>query len=199
MEKDQTLRVEDAQRILCRKSIDSEDTGMNLCRRPSLLDLPGHRRRLGHSRSPSRSSSRASQSYDSNGFDAVVLHWDSMDIDSWLEEIDMTDYKHLFKQQEITTGRRLLSLQEEHLKEIGVIKVGHRLELSFQIDELRKAAGWVSRAAFVDIPTLLNQLVFIITCKYIFTSYLFSLDIAKMQKTLKLYPKRIILIRHGEV
>ena len=196
MEKDQTLRVEDAQRLLFRKTVDSEDGGMNLCRRPSLLDLPGHRRRLGHSRSPSRSSSRAS---DGIGFDAVVLHWDSMDIDSWLEEIDMTDYKHLFKQQEITTGRRLLSLQEEHLKEIGVIKVGHRLELSFHIDELRKAAGWVSRAAFVDISTLLNQSVFIITCKYIFTFCLFSLDIAKMQKTLKLYPKRIILIRHGEV
>ena len=171
MEKDQTLKVEDAQRLLCRRSVDrgttdSEDGGMNLCRRPSLLDLPGHRRRLGHSRSPSRSSSRASQSYDVNGFDAVVLHWDSTDIDSWLDEIDMADYTHLFKQHEITTGKRLLSLTEEHLKEIGVIKVGHRLELTLHIDELRKAAGWVSRAAFVDIPTLLNQSVFIITSKY---------------------------------
>ena len=157
--KDQTPRVEDVQKL--------EDAGMNLCRRPSLLDLISDRR-LGLTPHTARSSSRATcHSYDENDFDAAVLQWDSADIDSWLEEIGMGSYDYLFRQQDITTGRRLLSLTEEQLKEIGksIITVGHRLELSFQIDELRKAAGWVSRAGFVDIPTLLNQLVFIITCK----------------------------------
>ena len=38
VDKDQTLRVEDTQRILCRRTTDSEETGMNL------LDLIGDRR-----------------------------------------------------------------------------------------------------------------------------------------------------------
>ena len=195
VDKNQTLRVEDVQRILCRRATDSEETGMNLCRRPSLLDLIGDRRVM-----RSTSNSWGSQSYDSNDFDSAVLQWGSTDIDSWLEEIGMAGYDFLFRQQNITTGRRLLSLTEEHLKEIGkgMITVGNRLEILFHIDELRKAAGWVSRTAFVDIPTLLNQSVFIITCKY-FEFHSLRLDTAKMQKTLKLYPKRIILIRHGEV
>ena len=133
------------------------DLGMNLCRRPSLLDSISDRRLERYTRSNS------TDSCDANDFDATVLQWDSADIDSWLEEIGMGGYDYLFKQQGITTGRRLLSLTEEHLKEIGksIITVGNRLELLFHIDELRKAAGWVSRAAFVDIPTLLNQSVFI--------------------------------------
>lgn len=185
MEKEQSLRVEDTEKRFYRRNntlLDGEDTEMNLCRRPSLLELPTmNHRRHAHSRNPSRSNSRASQSHDSNGMVVSALHWDDADIDSWLDEIEMTEYNSLFKQQAITTGRRLLSLTEDHLKEIGVSKVGHRLELQSHIDELRKAAGWVSRAAYVDIPTLLNQL-----------------DLAKTQKTLKLYPKRIILIRHAE-
>ena len=166
VDKDQTLRVEDTQRMLCRRTTDSEETGMNLCRRPSLLDLIGDRRVMRST--SSRPNSWGSQSYDSNDFDSDVLQWGSTDIDSWLEEIGMAGYDFLFRQQNITTGRRLLSLTEEHLKEIGkgMILVGDRLEILFHIDKLRKAAGWVSRAAFVDIPTLLNQSVFIITCKY---------------------------------
>jgi len=88
-----------------------------------------------------------------------MLDWDDGDIDSWLESINMKEYEDLFKQQAITTGRRLLSLTEEHLKEIGIVTVGHRLELSHHINKLRKAAGWISTAAFVDVPTLLKQSV----------------------------------------
>lgn len=200
---DQMFKVEDAEVNPYRKlsHLELEDTGTNLCRRPSLLDLPSvNRRRHGQSRNASRPSSRASQSYDSNGIDIAVLHWDGVDIDSWLDEIDMKEYKSLFKQHAITTGRRLLSLTEEHLKEIGVVKVGHRIELMSQIDGLRKAVGWVSKAAFVDLPTLLNQSVFIIIRKYFCLKFhLFRLDIAKSQRILKLYPKRIIMVRHAEV
>lgn len=196
------LKVEDTSVTICRRPslLDLQDMEVKLCRKPSLLDLPSiNRRRNGQSKDTSRPNSRASFSYhDSNDFDASILHWDSTDIDTWLEDIELKGYKMLFKQHAITTGRRLLSLTEEHLKEIGVFTVGDRLELTLHIDELRKSAGWVSRAAFVDIPTLLNQSVFIIIlCTCIIN--LFRLDIAKTQRSLKLYPKRIILIRHAEV
>ena len=167
MEGEETHKVQETDMHLCRThTLDLEEAAVNLCRRPSLLELPTiNRRRNGASRNNSRPSSRASFSLDTNGVDFSVLHWDAADIDSWLEEVDMKEYKSLFKQQAVTTGRRLLSLTEEHLKEIGVV-VGHRVELMFHIDDLRKTAGWVSRAAYVDIPTLLNQSVFINTCKY---------------------------------
>lgn len=177
MEKDKMFKVEDVKLNVCRRqnTLDVEETGANLCRRPSLLDLPSTSRRshgqfLGLSRNASRPSSRIG--YDLNGVDASILHWDDGDIDSWLDDIDMKDYKWLFQQQAITTGRRLLSLTEEHLKEIGVVIIGHRLELSYHIDELRKSAGWISTAAFVDVPTLLNQSVDNINCEK--TSFMYT-------------------------
>ena len=165
-------KAKDTEMHICRRhTLDVEETEVNLCRRPSLLDIPStNRRRHGHSRNNSRPSSRASFSLDMNGLDISILHWDDAEVDSWLDEIGMNEHKSLFKQQAITSGRRLLSLTEEHLKEIGVV-VGDRIELMFHIDELRKTAGWVSRATFVDIPTLLNQsvLIFMITSKYLLT------------------------------
>lgn len=197
MMEEEEMKAKDTEMHLCKKhTLDVEETEANLCRRPSLLDLP--RGKHGNSRSNSRPSSRASFSLDVNGLDISILHWDNADIDSWLDEIGMNEYKSLFKQQLITNGRRLLSLTEEHLKEIGIV-VGDRVELIFHIDELRKTAGWVSRAAFVDIPTLLNQSVFYNLILLLTIFYLFRLDIEKTQRTLRLYPKRIILIRHAEV
>ena len=146
--------------------LEPEETEVNLCRRPSLLDLPSvSRRKHGQSKLASRPNSRTSYSNDSYGIDIAILHWDGADIDLWLDQIGMEGYKYLFRQQALSTGRRLLSLTEEHLKEIGITTVGDRIEMMFQIDELRKTAGWVSRAAFVDLPTLLNQSVFVNICK----------------------------------
>ena len=155
-------KVQDKQIALHRRITQLEETETNLCRRPSLLDLPAaSRRRHGQF---SRPNSRAGCS-DTDGFEVSALHWDATDIDSWLEEVGMIEYSSLFKQQSITTGRRLLSLTEEHLKEMSIV-IGHRVELLFHIDKLRKGAGWVSRAAYADIPALFDQLVFLITCKY---------------------------------
>lgn len=50
-----------------------------------------------------------------------------------------------------------MELQEEHLKEMGVTCVGHRLELVQAIEELRKEAGLVSREKYVDVSTLMIQ------------------------------------------
>ncbi len=50
-----------------------------------------------------------------------------------------------------------MTLQEQHLKEMGVTCVGHRLELVKAIDVLRKGAGLVSRETCVDIGSLMHQ------------------------------------------
>ena len=50
-----------------------------------------------------------------------------------------------------------MALQEEHLKEMGVSRVGHRLELVKAIEELRREAGLVSRERYMDISTLIMQ------------------------------------------
>jgi len=62
-----------------------------------------------------------------------------------------------FRDHDIVSGNILAQLCENHLKEMGVGRVGHRLELLGQIDQLRSKAGLVQRSKFVDIPTLLKQ------------------------------------------
>ena len=69
---------------------------------------------------------------------------------------------HIYSQEafcdnDIGSGHVLLQLCEEHMKEMGVKIVGHRLELLRQIDKLRNRAGFVSQATFIDTPTLLKQ------------------------------------------
>ncbi len=54
-------------------------------------------------------------------------------------------------------GNSLVGLQEEHLKEIGVLKVGHRLKLLKCIDELRRDADLVSREKYADISILMTE------------------------------------------
>ena len=62
-----------------------------------------------------------------------------------------------FCDHDIGSGHVLLQLCEEHMKEMGVKIVGHRLELLRQIDKLRNKAGFVSQATFINTPTLLKQ------------------------------------------
>jgi hypothetical protein len=50
-----------------------------------------------------------------------------------------------------------MMLQDDHLKEMGVSSIGHRLEMVKAIDELRKEAGLVSREKYADISTLMIQ------------------------------------------
>ena len=45
-----------------------------------------------------------------------------------------------FEKHAIESGRELLQLKEEHLKEMGVGNVGHRLRLCEHIRELRRSA-----------------------------------------------------------
>ena len=50
-----------------------------------------------------------------------------------------------------------MALQEEHLKEMGVVKIGHRLELVRSINKLRKKVGLVSMEKYADMCHLMTQ------------------------------------------
>lgn len=62
-----------------------------------------------------------------------------------------------FEEHAIRCGQSLVSLTEADLKEIGVAKVGHRLELMEAIEQLRKEGALLSRDKFVDMNSLLTQ------------------------------------------
>ncbi len=51
----------------------------------------------------------------------------------------------------------MLALQEEHLKEMGVSCVGHRLELVKAVEELRKEVGLVFREKYTCITNLMTR------------------------------------------
>jgi len=149
---------------MAESTLQEQSTSTMLSRRPSLLDYPagkyGKRNlhvlpRNGNARADSRTSYSSELSEVSE--DCAILQWDEDEIAKWLTGINMVHYLEIFKEHVINSGRRLLSLTEENLKEMGVQKIGDRVDLSHHIDELRKRAGWVSRAGFVDVSDLLHQ------------------------------------------
>ena len=60
-----------------------------------------------------------------------------------------------FQKHAIESGRQLLQLKEDHLKEMGVGKVGHRLRLCEHLRELRRLAEVTADG--VDMDSLLSQ------------------------------------------
>ena len=86
----------------------------------------------------------------------------------------------VFEEHAVDRGCVLLCLEEGHLREMGVGRVGHRLLLMDAIATLREQGGHVTRG--VDHMHLLHHL-----------------ERAKDERNRKLFPKRIILIRHAEV
>lgn len=65
--------------------------------------------------------------------------------------------QNYFKKHAVNCGESLLALEEEHLKEMGIFNVGHRLKIMRVIDDLRREVGLVSRANYVDISYLISQ------------------------------------------
>ena len=103
----------------------------------------------------------------------TVESWQQQEVADWLEEIGMKEYQvytekmlaslernvlcmqDLFDEHAVESGRGLLRLEEDHLKEMGVAKVGHRLQLCEHLRELRRAAR-VSVGG-LDMDCLLSQ------------------------------------------
>jgi PAS domain S-box-containing protein len=64
--------------------------------------------------------------------------WTTAEVTKWLECQDLGHYKGSFIENSIS-GKEILDLEEDDLKEIGVAKLGHLKKLSKAISELREA------------------------------------------------------------
>ena len=93
--------------------------------------------------------------------DFSIKTWGREDIRTWLsDEVQLPDADsvlRIFDEQNISKGSVLLRLEEEHLKEMGIAKVGDRLALLEALDDLRKRAGLVPSVAHVEVDTLVDQ------------------------------------------
>lgn len=93
--------------------------------------------------------------------DSSIKGWEWDDIKDWLSaevHLASTDYVlSIFEEQNISKGSVLLRLEEEHLKEMGIVKVGDRLLLLEALDDLRKRAGLVPSVTHVEVDTLVDQ------------------------------------------
>ena len=87
----------------------------------------------------------------------AIFGWKWADIAEWLSEQGLSNHAQRFLNHKICSGRALLRVTEEHLKEIGVVVVGERLEVMDAVDRLRGRAGVSRLGAFVDAPSLLEQ------------------------------------------
>ena len=66
-----------------------------------------------------------------------VVRWGKKEIAEWLDDIGLGDYLPVFEEHAVVSGKILVQLTEEHLKEMGVRKVGHRLALVAGLNDLR--------------------------------------------------------------
>ena len=155
-------------------------TVTNLQRKPSLLSSKSNLQ-YDATGSPRSSSSEAGSP---TAHVHSVLQWTKEDVEAWLAEAGMEEYlvsshvprggalslaqpslsrhthaQSLFREHGLESGRGLVRLQETHLKEMGVAKVGHRLELAARVSELRRAAGVTGDG--VDVHSLLAKYVVI--------------------------------------
>lgn len=93
--------------------------------------------------------------------DASIKGWEWEDIKGWLSlEVHLPNTDNvvrIFEEQNINKGSVLLRLEEEHLKEMGIVKVGDRLLLLEALDDLRKRAGLVPSVAHIEVDLLVDQ------------------------------------------
>lgn len=105
--------------------------------------------------SPIRSLSRLEISSDDTP--SPVLGWKLEQISNWLDQEGLSQYLPLFENQCITTGPLLLQVTEEHLSQLGISCIGHRLSLINSIDSLRQKCRLLPNAKYVDVNFLLDE------------------------------------------
>ena len=93
--------------------------------------------------------------------------WRLDQILSWLEQQDLSQYQPLFEKHCITSGSVLLQVTEEHLLQMGITCVGHRLSLINAIDSLRAKCGFLPNAKYTDVNHLLNELVMLLHVRHL--------------------------------
>jgi mitogen-activated protein kinase kinase kinase len=65
-----------------------------------------------------------------------VRHWDEDKVGDWLKRINCTQYVELFKRNHIN-GENLMEMDQTHLKDMGIKKVGDRVRIGSQAKQLR--------------------------------------------------------------
>ncbi|KAG8438299.1 hypothetical protein GDO86_008832 [Hymenochirus boettgeri] len=89
---------------------------------------------MGRSRSPSPSVLQ--QSMSNKPFSAKPVHmWTKQDVADWLESLHLGEHKEMFMDNEID-GTHLPSLQKEDLIDLGVTRVGHRMNIERALKQL---------------------------------------------------------------
>ncbi|XP_053576529.1 SH3 and multiple ankyrin repeat domains protein 2 isoform X2 [Bombina bombina] len=89
---------------------------------------------MGRSRSPSPSILQ--QPMSNKPFSAKPVHmWTKHDVADWLENLHLGEHKEMFMDNEID-GTHLPSLQKEDLIDLGVTRVGHRMNIERALKQL---------------------------------------------------------------
>ncbi|XP_063800187.1 SH3 and multiple ankyrin repeat domains protein 2 isoform X5 [Pseudophryne corroboree] len=89
---------------------------------------------MGRSRSPSPSILQ--QPISNKPFSAKPVHmWTKQDVADWLESLHLGEHKDMFMDNEID-GTHLPSLQKEDLIDLGVTRVGHRMNIERALKQL---------------------------------------------------------------
>ncbi|XP_018424374.1 PREDICTED: SH3 and multiple ankyrin repeat domains protein 2 isoform X1 [Nanorana parkeri] len=89
---------------------------------------------MGRSRSPSPSILQ--QPISNKPFSAKPVHlWTKQDVADWLESLHLGEHREMFMDNEID-GTHLPSLQKEDLIDLGVTRVGHRMNIERALKQL---------------------------------------------------------------
>lgn len=89
--------------------------------------------RADHSMIASPTESEFSEIYDAPD---AVRHWDEDKVGDWLKRINCPQYVDLFKHNHIN-GENLMEIDQTHLKDMGIKKVGDRVRINSQAKQLR--------------------------------------------------------------
>ncbi|KAM9301663.1 SH3 and multiple ankyrin repeat domains protein 2 isoform 2-T2 [Gastrophryne carolinensis] len=89
---------------------------------------------MGRSRSPSPSILQ--QSISNKPFSGKPVHmWTKQDVADWLESLNLGEHREMFMDNEID-GTHLPNLQKEDLIDLGVTRVGHRMNIERALKQL---------------------------------------------------------------
>ncbi|PVH99255.1 protein kinase byr2 [Periconia macrospinosa] len=77
--------------------------------------------------------SEFSEAYDAPD---AIRRWDEEKVGEWLKRINCAQYVELFKQNNIN-GENLMEMDQTHLKDMGIKKVGDRVRIGSQAKQLR--------------------------------------------------------------
>ncbi|KAF2796848.1 MAP kinase-like protein [Melanomma pulvis-pyrius CBS 109.77] len=89
--------------------------------------------RADHAFFASPTESEFSEAYDAPD---AVRHWDERKVGDWLKRINCAQYVELFKDNHIN-GENLMEMDQVHLKDMGIKKVGDRVRIGSQAKQLR--------------------------------------------------------------